>query len=264
MAIKIKREQIDKCNICLQTKELSWDHVPPKAGIKLSSVEISNIHDILTGHPEPQKDFSQNGVKYRTICRDCNSKLGRDYDNTLNSLNSTIRLYLKSNLQLLPFTYVRTKPVRLIKAILGHILSAKKAVDNSVFDEKIRNYLFDDIAVLPDDIHILYWIYPFDCTIIQRDFYMPAVRGDISSSILCHVLKYFPLAFLISDKEDYHGLPSLTKYKSLSVDNEIDLRINLLRVEPLDWPERIDATNVVGVTEETLNGIVATPKKASR
>lgn len=264
MATKVKRQKFDNCNICLQTKELSWDHVPPKSGIKLSSVEISNIHKILTGHAESQKEVSQNGVKYRTICKDCNSKLGSFYDSTLNSLNSTVALYLKSQLQLFPFTYVTTKPVRLIKALLGHLLSAKLTINNSVFDTKVRECLFDDNAVLPDDIHILYWIYPFDCTIIQRDFYMPAVRGDTSSFISCHVLKYFPLAFLISDREDYHGLPSITKYRSLSTDDEIELRINLLRVETLDWPERVDGTNFVAATEETLNGILATPRKASR
>lgn len=264
MAIKIKREKVDKCNICIQTKELSWDHVPPKSGIKLSSVEISNIYKILTGQPEPRKEIFQNGVQYRTICKDCNSKLGRNYDNTLNSLNLTVAQYLKSHLQLPPFTYVKTKPVKLIKALLGHLLSAKRTIDNSVFDKKVREYIFDDNAVLPDDIHIFYWIYPFDCTIIQRDFYMPAVRGDISGFISCHVLKYFPLAFLISDKEEYHGLPSITRYKDLSIDDEIELRINLLRVETLDWPEKIDGTNFIGATEETLNGILATPRKASR
>jgi hypothetical protein len=167
-------------------------------------------------------------------------------------------------LQLLPFTYVRTKPVRVIKSLLGHLLSAKKTIDESVFDNNVREYLFNDTAVLPNDINILYWIYPYDCTIILRDFYMPAKRGDTSNFMACQVLKYFPLAFMITDKEEYHGLPSITMFKDVSIDAEVDLRINLLRVESLDWPERIDSSNLILATDETLNGIIATPKNTIR
>ncbi len=86
-------------------------------------------------------------------------------------------------------------------------------------------------------------------------------RGDFSSEpIFCSVLKYFPLAFLITDKPNYHNLPSLTKYKSVSIDEEIDLRIDLKRIETLDWPERVDISNIIFATDETKKGIIAKPK----
>lgn len=258
--IKLKREKIDTCNICQKTKDLTWDHVPPKSGVTLSTMEIENIYKILTDGKNPQKIFSQNGVKYRTICKDCNSRLGSEYDKNLNSLNYDVSLYLKSKLHLPSFTYIKTKPVRLIKAVLGQILAAKLTIDNSKFDKNVREYLFDDLAVLSNDIHILYWIYPYDCVVIQRDFGMPAVRGDMSDHIFCSILKYFPLAFIICDKSEYQGLPSLTKYRDITIDEEVELRIDLKRVETLDWPERIDGSNMIFASAETINGILAKPR----
>ncbi len=35
---KFKREKVSQCNICKKMKPLSWDHIPPKGGIHLSSV----------------------------------------------------------------------------------------------------------------------------------------------------------------------------------------------------------------------------------
>ena len=31
---KFKREKVSQCNICKRVKPLSWDHVPPKGGIR--------------------------------------------------------------------------------------------------------------------------------------------------------------------------------------------------------------------------------------
>jgi hypothetical protein len=241
---------------------LTWDHVPPKAGITVSPVEIDNISKILTNQTEPRMLISQNGVRYRTICGDCNSKLGRNYDTVLTSLNKDVSLYLKSNLYFPAYTYIKTKPNKLIKAILGHLMSAKEEIDEFTFDNRIRKYLFSETESLPDDINILYWIYPYNCTIIMRDFMMFSRRGDFSSEpIVCNVLKYFPLAFLITDKPNYHNLPSLTKFKSNNIDDEINLRIDLKRVETLDWPERVDNGNIVFTTAESQKAILAKPRK---
>ncbi len=75
------------------------------------------------------------------------------------------------------FTYIKTKPIRFIKCLLGHLLAAKTEIDNSKFDGLVRNLIFSDSTAIPSNINILYWIYPYDCTVILRDFTMPAKRG---------------------------------------------------------------------------------------
>jgi len=66
---KNKRELIDICNICLETKRLSYDHIPPQGGIKLTPVEINTISNRMHGHGKALF-VSQNGLKFRFICQD--------------------------------------------------------------------------------------------------------------------------------------------------------------------------------------------------
>jgi hypothetical protein len=63
---------------------------------------------------------------------------------------------------------------------------------------------------IPAEIHIFYWVYPYDCTIIIRDFGMPAVRGNFSDIGFFQTIKSFPVAYLVSDKPRYENLPELT------------------------------------------------------
>ncbi len=67
---KTKRSKIDQCNICLKTKELSWDHVPPKGCSNFESVEITSFFEKYTGNASDNTIIvSHNGLKYRTICK---------------------------------------------------------------------------------------------------------------------------------------------------------------------------------------------------
>ena len=94
---KSKREKISVCNLCREVKALSWDHVPPKGGIDIGPVEMETVFEIMTGdRDKPKLSESQNGVKYRTICSDCNSLLGREYDPTINDFAKSVGRYLKS------------------------------------------------------------------------------------------------------------------------------------------------------------------------
>lgn len=258
---KIKKSRIDICNICLLKKPLSWDHVPPKGGITLSSVEIKNIFDSLGGRIDPQFDISQNGVKYRTICSDCNSKIGSEFDPILNKLNSTISLFLKSTLVLPKVTYLKTKPIRLIKSILGHLVAAKVNIDDVVLDKQIRNFIFNDEATIPPEINIFYWIYPYDNIIIMRDFATLSKPGDKSSFSFCHLLKYFPVAFMVTTSSEFRNLESLTKYRDLSIDEEVEIKVNLNLIKEWNWPEKVDKNNMIFLSETTQKGIIAKPRK---
>lgn len=258
---KVKRNNIDQCNLCLLTKKLSWDHIPPKGGIALSSVEIKNIFENLAGREDDKYDISQNGVKYRTICSDCNSKLGHDFDTTLNEFNSTIGRFLKSSLILPKVIYVKTKPIRLIKSVLGHLVAAKIDIDKARFDEQVRRIIFSDTAIIPDDINLFYWVYPYDTTIIMRDFATLAVSGNNKSFVICDALKYFPMAFIVTNSTEFRGLESLTRYRGLSIDEEVDIRVVLNRIEGYDFPEKVDDNNMIFLSNSTQKGIIAKRKK---
>ena len=257
MSQKIKRNRIDTCNICKEIKTMTWDHVPPKGGINLSSVEMESLFLTLVGKADNSKSISQNGVKYRTICGDCNSKIGSEFDPVLNQFNRDIITILQSKLYIPRYVSVKVKPIRLIKAVLAHILSAKINTYDNVFDKEVRSLILYPEVKITESIHIFYWIYPYDRTIIMRDF----VLLEEPKPVFCNMIKYFPIAFLITNSNNFRGLDSLSKYRYCELDQEVDLKIDLgFRTEP-NWPERNNDSDAIFMSSESLNGMFAKPKR---
>ncbi len=258
---KYKREKFGICNICLKEANLSWDHVPPKGGIEVKSVEMESILSKLNKEGSQNIKISQNGVKYRTICKECNQKLGSKYDITLNKFSITVGKYLKSNLVLPKIIYHKTKPTILVKAILGHLLTAKSEIDEVKFDKIFRKIIFDDNEFIPNEINIFYWIYPYEQSVVIRDSMMPSKRGKFNNYSFFHSLKYFPIAYLVSDLATYESLPELTQHCTKNLNDEIDIPIYLNRVEHPDWPEIVDEQNIFCGGKSMESSILARPKK---
>jgi len=263
--VKTKREKVGQCNICSKVKPLSWDHVPPKGGIELTAMEMENLLYVFTRKKEVRKiRESQNGIKFRTICKECNEFLGVNYDTVVNEFAISVGRYLKTQIKLPEMLHHKTKPVRLMRGILGHLLAAKAEFDNVLFDQQVRRFIFDVNEEIPKKIHIFYWVYPYDCTIILRDFGMPSVRGNFKDIGFYQTLKSFPVAYLVSDKPRYENLLELTKYRSYGIDDEIEIPIQLNRVEHHYWPEIIDRGNLLFGGQSLTGSITALPKASQR
>jgi hypothetical protein len=257
-----KRGKVDLCNICKQSASLSWDHVPPKGGIDLKPVEQVTILQSLTGSFEEQKPYiSQNGVKYRTICKHCNEKLGHSYDPILNDFALGVGKILKSILEVPPVVYYKTQPAILIRAILGHLLAAKGVIDNVVVDQKIREFLFDDQARLPEEIKIFYWIYPYKEIVVIRDITMPAVRGDFGQfGFFSGILKYFPVAYLVCNLKYYEELDELTTYRNLKPEDTVEIPLHLTETRHSMWPEMADEGNFMSGGLNLNSSVHARPR----
>ena len=235
---KSKRQKSSICNLCREVKDLSWDHVPPKGGVELTAVKMQTVFDLMTGSKEkPVLRESQNGMKYRTICSDCNSFLGIEFDPTINDFAISVSRYLDSALELPDIVHHTVKPQRLMKALIGHLIAAKIDIENTVFDGTGRDYVLDLSASLPEDINIFYWVYPYECSIAIRDFAMFTPRGTFTEPAVFQTLKYFPIAYLCCNKSEYAGLNNLSRYRDSGIDEEIDIPIELTRIENPYWPE---------------------------
>jgi hypothetical protein len=259
--VKTKREKIGKCNICTKQKTLSWDHVPPKGGIELTPVEMETVLQVLVENPEKQKlSESQNGVKYRTICKECNELLGRKYDPVINEFAISVGRYLKSVLHFPRRIHHKTRLAALMRGLLGHLLAAKAEFDEVIFDQKVREFFFDFRKPIPEEIHIFYWLYPYKQVVIMRDFAMPAVRGNFDDIGFFHTLKYFPIGYLVCDKPQYEGLFAITEYRNLSIDEEVEIPIQLDRTEHPYWPEIVDEGNALFGGQSLTSSIFARPR----
>lgn len=259
---KVKRGKHGKCNLCRNDADLTWDHVPPKGGIELSPVEMRLVLQTLSGDPRKDKfRISQNGVKYRTICKACNDWLGQEFDPTLNKFADDVSVLVRSPLHLPPVLEVETIPHRLIRAILGHLVAAKAEIDDVLFDRQVREFIFDSAENVSDKINIYYWFYPYPVQVILRDVGMPSKRGDFSDYMFCHLLKYFPIAFLVSTCKEYEGMPKLTNYRDTGLDDIVKMPIGLRHVPDQHWPEAPDKENLLFGGQAMESSVFASPRK---
>jgi len=259
---KFKRGKVSLCNICKKRKHLSWDHIPPKGGIHLSAVEQETVFSHMTLSKNNRKySISQNGVKYRTICKECNEKIGRMFDPVLNGFARDIGNILKSKLILPSVIYCKTKPNLLMRAILAHFLAAKADIDKVKTDEQIRNFIFNENANITDEINVFYWVYPYANTVIIRDIAMPAVRGKLIGKCgFFNIFKYFPIAYLVCDLKEYESLNELTLYRNSNPQDIIDIPINLKDVRGPEWPESVADGNIIMVGQSMKSSVFAIPK----
>ena len=251
-----------KCRICLKYGKLTEDHVPPKGGIEVEPVEMENALDHLSGiYKERNFYISQNGVKFVSLCERCNNyELGKRFDPTLNEFAKEVGKYVNSKLYLPNEVLIETKPNAIIRAVLGHLLATKE-VDDYGFDNDVREFLLDENKTVPNTINIFYWVYPYKVSVILRDFAMPAKRGKFSELGYFNLLKYFPIAYLLSDKDKYEGLYSLNEYRDLKPSETAEVPVRLNFKKNWLWPEAPEPDNfiIMGATYE--GSVYATEKK---
>lgn len=259
---KVRREKRGPCNLCRVESKLTWDHVPPQGALELSAVEMRTVLQAFTGDDASRFRISQNGVKYRTLCKTCNERLGKEFDPVLNNLSRDVGRHLRSPLILPEIVKINTKPQRLIRAILGHLIAAKTELDEVDFDRDVGRVLFDKESAIPPDVHIFYWLHPYPIQVVLRDVLMPARRGDFSSFMFCHVLKYFPVAFLIANVAQYEGLPSLTRWRDTQWDDEVELRFSLSNIRGPHWPEEPADGNILFGGQAAQSSVIGTPRKS--
>lgn len=263
--VKTKGARVGACKICAKPAPLTWDHVPPKGGITLESVEIEQIFQTLTGNEQsPKFRISQDGMKFRTICKSCNDLLGSKYDRVLNEFAIGIGQFLKTNLHLPQVIQYKTKPMSLARAILGHLLATKVDPDTGFIDRDIQSFFFDQSVPIPNNIHIFYWIYPYNQTVIVRDIAMPPTHGLLRSKGgfgSFDIFKYFPIAYLITDLAQYEGLEELTRFRNLSPTDEVEIPINLHSVRAPNWPENTENNNLILMRTGTNSAFRARPRR---
>jgi len=233
------------CNICLNPSKLTEDHVPPKGVVGNDAVIVDTLMSRLaTGRAFQQKLIAQNGVKFVTLCGGCNGKM-KHGDKILKRFAADVRRIIESPIYHLRPVKVATKPNHILRSVLGHLVAAKPQTDKVPYDASVRPCLMDYSVPIPNDIHVYFWVYPFRTIRICRDFLMPTVRGRYDAFSTFQVLKFYPLAFLVTDAPNYHPIYSWDDYRVIGLNQPFDVTLHLDGVPPEDWPESPDNDNLV-------------------
>ena len=212
--IKEKRKKIDRCNICGEVKELTWDHVPPKT---VTEAKCVNVNRLFEGIPEDNNCAAvyKKGIKYRSVCAKCNNVLlgANDsvYSDFMGEINNSIMEEQTKELA------IHVNISSLCKAVLGHMLDAKNSYDsNCIIDISVRDYLMGYKS--KPDCKLYYWIYPYDTIVVSRDVSIVNINNAIVPTGTISVMACSPVAFLMTDSKGY--MPGLTDLVSLLTEDE--------------------------------------------
>ncbi len=97
---------------------------------------------------------------------------------------------------------------------------------------------------------------------------MPSRYASLASFGIFSMLKYFPIAFLVTNLKEYEDLPSLSRDCPVDLDAEVQVTFTLNNLKSSDWPD--DGNNIVCGGGITANSSVSAymkgtcRKKASR
>jgi len=244
---KIKRAEYDKCNICGQQSKLTWDHVPPKCCNNRYSIKANSWINGL-----PKDNFYgqqyQNGIRYRSLCNECNNGLlGTKFDVVLADFTKQVTDKMISSEVLPPVFRISVKINRLCRAICGHFLAAKNIYDEDyLIDAKLRRYVLDVEALPPENMSLMYWVYPYDTICLVRDVSVKSYsKKYVFPQGLISMMNSYPVAYLLSsEKEEECGLFDLFKYSTSDIDAVVDVPIecvscyfpNTNRMRSFLWP----------------------------
>jgi hypothetical protein len=259
--IKHKREKSGECTICRQTRDLSWDHIPPQAAGNIDPVILVSAMTALTGDAQGNRSvISQNGYKIRSICKACNETIGHEYDPTIGELCANITRYLESPLTLPSEANFDTVPARLLRGLLAHMLSAKLFPTAGVVDQHIREYLADHTLSFNSDWHLYYWFYPHPPISVLRDFAMMIPTRSGREVGFCSVMKFPPLGMLLTDAKYFHDLPDLCIFSHFGIDDPGRIQMKFKNPYPSAWPEGPDHSGFIVAGDSAANSLYSTPR----
>lgn len=228
---KKRKAKIDYCNICGKLLPLTWDHVPPKFCFNNGNVKYNSMMEFHKDNYK--KEYSPNGIKYRTICADCNNRiLGAAYDREYKKLVDILYSLYTSKEKLSQYITIKELKINQIaRAIVGHLLAAREDYVTGKIEEELRHFLLDETALPPKDLKLLYYSYPYNTVMIVRDvFPFKFDKNEYKApNCLISCINSFPLAFILaSDCNDTCGLYDMFELCTQNINDEVDIKIDLL------------------------------------
>jgi len=245
---KRKREIVDRCNICGKTLKLTWDHVPPKFCDNNRSKEYKLSFGIDQHHKKEFPWTSQDGIKFRSLCEHCNSQLlGARCDAYYRHFVNQVKTCLDSSLYHPAVLNYKIAVNRVARAIIGHMLAAKNAYEESTIDIDMREYFLDSSAKPPKGYHLYYRLHPYSQSFIARDISCGRIILKDTDPIptgVCSCINAFPLAFLLVSNNDHLPFNDLFAFCTDNIDYEYSVPLNSSSVffenghlaRPYDWP----------------------------
>ena len=256
---------------------MSWDHVPPKAIL----IEPNTFANTLFSSGELPTSIHhmahfQNGIKYRTICLDCNNVVLGKNDEGLKEFIENVKHKL-GHLDELTKDYIEINVQinKVLRAICGHFLAMSELpYDQNEVEVKLREYVLDETLRM-DSIKLYSWFYPYKTILNVRNITVSGFEENTHPKGFISVMESFPLALMISsENESVCHLDDISSWSTNNIEDSVTIRLTLGSayypgtsiLKQFNWPvntsnEKFGAMFVLGNEEELKSSRIATTKK---
>ena len=248
MRLQTRGPEVGVCNICGNTAKLTEDHIPPKGCPRVGQAYLMDIMELIgTKSEKRSRRFFKNGVKYRSICSNCNNVLlGSYYDPELINFSYNLKEQIESRL-FLPIE-IKTWLNKVIRSVMGHLIA--HGIDmhrKGDYFELLTDYFLNPSAPWPTGLKLYCWPYPSNDQVVIRIACYASVRTGVPNSIFT-LIKFFPIAFLITSDEPPESSFSYTRIDSLlsaNIDDEILVTLPIANIPRIRWPEAPDKFGMI-------------------
>ncbi|MBD9630733.1 metal-binding protein [Pseudomonas sp. PDM19] len=240
---RVQHTQIEEgyCLICGEYERLTFDHVPPQGCVTITKTEQFHLSEYMDLPSLKMKGVqSNNGSKFKTICRACNNLIGRDDEELsllIGRVTSEVRREVYNINRFGNVIRFNVDVVKFCRAMVGHILSATSTrecaipANTSDYFLSLREFVLRNGARTIQDTHDFYcWFYPFKWHISAKMFAMHNNGHQASLS----ALHFFPIGFLVSEKGK--GIYPAQAYKIDLNKNSIDVDLSAANVRLASMP----------------------------
>lgn len=225
------------CALCTQYSKLTENHVPPEAVGNHDAWLAQSYMTTMTADQELLfgRRFSR-GIRFRTLCEECNNALGNSEDRALVDFYRRIQKLVDSPLRLPDTTVVAARPNLIIRGLYAHLASANDNGMPNVFDIEAREIFFHKRSLRLASWNLFYWVYQGPTMFLMRSAFLASFGSNVEIDHV-HILKASPLAFAFSQRPTLHGLPNMMKFVQQNDQAEVELPIILNRRDPHPvWP----------------------------
>jgi hypothetical protein len=189
--------------------------------------------------------WKSRGVRFRTLCADCNNGLGGKEDKTIAAFFESVKKLVESPIILTSTIKVTTRPNELYKGLMAHLVAANDNGIPSAFDIEARELFFGRKALRWSTWSLFYWIFVGSELFLMRNAYHTTWHPTVELRPLI-LLKLYPLAFMFVQENWFLGVPNLRTYLQPRDDEEAEVPIELrLRDENPFWPAVVAPSNVI-------------------
>lgn len=200
------------CALCGHYEKLTDDHVPPEGVGNFDRWRGLSYMTKMSGNDQEigSRRFPS-GIRFKTICADCNNRLGGREDKALIDCYESVRKIVESPLLLSPLMQIPAKPNLIIRSLFAHIAAANDDGQPSRFDDEARAIFNNKKSLRLSSWNLFYWVHLGKDLFLARSLFHTTWSPVVEVHEM-FILKMYPLAFLFIKKPTFFGLPNLMKF----------------------------------------------------